>query len=196
VLAKGDGDALVYFLDVGVGVVVVGFFELLLAEFEPGFLDGNTAFAGGGVAVAAEHGGDFSQGVHVFVHGGTGEGELEGELFEDADGADGEVGLTVGGELEDLAGGFLAVEVVLIEELGGGGALDEALESRFVDGDVEFLRGAFGSLAVAEVFDEGAELLELGSVEGFEAFNVGLHTLFRISDFGFRISDFGFRISD
>ena len=30
------------------------------------------------------------EGGHVFVQGGTGEGELEGELFEDFDGAGGE----------------------------------------------------------------------------------------------------------
>ncbi len=99
---------------------------------------------------------------------------MEGELFEDFDGAGGEVRFAVGGEFQDLQGGFVVFRA-FVEELGGGSALDEALESGFVDGDVEFLRGAFGGLAVAEILDEGAELLELAAVEGFEAIDVGLH---------------------
>jgi len=183
VLAEDDGDLVVEVAEAGFGVVFGGgvALELLLAEFEFGFLDGGHAFADGGIPVAAEHGGDFVEGVHVFVHGGTGEGELEREFFKDFDGAGGEVRFAVGGEFEDLQGDFV-IFGALVEELGRSSALDEALEGGFVDGDVEFLGGALGGLAVAEVFDEGAELLELAAVEGFEATNIWFHKL--IADCG------------
>ena len=172
--AEGDGDFFVQFLDLGIGILVGGFLELLLAEFEFAFLDGGHAFAGGDVAETAEHRADFGEGVHVFVHGGTGKGELEREFFEGADGAGGEVGLAIGGELEDLARGFLRLGFI-VEEFGGGGAAHEALESGFVDLLVEFLGGALSGFAVAKGFDEYAELLELTGVEVFEAIDVGLH---------------------
>ena len=81
---------------------VESFFGELFFRFEFGgaelvfvFLDFGLTFADGGVFLAADDGGDAVEGVEVgglFVAGG---GELEGGLFEHAEGSVGEVGLAV-----------------------------------------------------------------------------------------------------
>ncbi len=185
-IIEDGADPFVEVSDFGVGVVRIGLFELLFAEFEFAFLNGGHALASGHTAEAAEHGGDFGEGVHVVFNQGTGEGELEGELFEGAHGAAGEVGLAVSGEFEDLAGGFVVLWRVF-KELGRSAAPDETLESGFVDGLVEFLGGALDRFAVAEGFNENAELMELAGAEVFEAVDVGFHR--GIAECGFRIAE-------
>jgi hypothetical protein len=51
----------------------------------------------------------------------------------------------------------------------------KTLEGGFVDGALEFLGGALSGLAVAEVFDENADLLELSGVEVFETIYFCFH---------------------
>jgi hypothetical protein len=79
--------------------------EFAGAEAGVGFADGGEAFAGGGVAGAADDAGDAVEEGEVGRFVGAGEGEFEGELFEEAEGCFGEVVGAVGGELEDFGGG-------------------------------------------------------------------------------------------
>ena len=79
-----DGHAAVFFLFLG--GLAFSPIEFALAEVAFGFLDFGVALADGGVFLAADDGGDAVKGEEVgglFVTGG---GELEGGLFEDAEG--------------------------------------------------------------------------------------------------------------
>jgi hypothetical protein len=148
--------------------------KFLTVEIGFGFLDGNGAFANGGVAMAEEHGGDLLEGLHVFGLFPAGEGELKSGLFEELDRGLGEQGLAGSGAFEDLGGGLLGIGSV-VEVVLGRGAGGEALEGGFVDRAVECFGDAVNGFAVAKFVEPDIDLVELVLGEAVELGEVGFH---------------------
>ena len=155
-------------------------FELKFVGTEVGFafLDFGVAFADGGVFLAANDGGDAVEGVEVGRLFVTSRGELEGGLFEDAEGRVGEVGLAGGGELEDLGCGFCGFGS-LGEVIFEGSFGVETLEGGLGDFDAVFFFDEVDDFVVDVVVEPGGDLEELvagelgkGGVWGFLIFNL------------------------
>ena len=89
------------------------------------FADGGEALAGSGVASAADDAADVLEEGEVGGFGGAGDGEVEGDLFEDVQGGLGELMGAVGGELKDLGscrgrrGRIIEVFFQMFPEWGG-----------------------------------------------------------------------------
>ena len=164
-LAEGEG----FFGEVKAFLGQV-FFRFKFGGAELGFvlLDFGLAFADDGVFLAADDGGDAVEGVEVGGLSVASGRELEGGLFEDAKGCVGEVGLTGGGEFEDLGGSFLSVGS-LGEVIFEGGFAVETLEGGFGDFGAVFFSDEVGDFVVGVVVEPDGDLDELVAGELGEA---------------------------